>query len=50
MNELIKFIKPAPIDEVPSKKQKKQQAGQKKQAEPEPQTKREWCKNELNLL
>ena len=33
MDEFIKFVKPAPIDEVPTKKQKKQMAGQKKPAE-----------------
>ncbi|XP_067863567.1 serine--tRNA ligase, cytoplasmic [Heptranchias perlo] len=30
LNELIKFVKPAPIDQEPSKKQKKQQEGNKK--------------------
>ena len=33
MDEFIKFVKPAPIDEAPTKKQKKQMAGQKKPAE-----------------
>ena len=42
MDEFIKFVKPAPIDEAPTKKQKKQMAGQKKQAEAQqPQTKQE---------
>ena len=42
MDEFIKFVKPAPIDETPTKKQKKQMAWQKKQAEAQqPQTKQE---------
>lgn len=42
MDEFIKFVKPAPIDEAPTKKQKKQMASQKKQAEAQqPQTKQE---------
>ena len=42
MDEFIKFVKPAPIDEAPTKKQKKQMAGQKKQPEAQqPQTKQE---------
>ena len=30
MDEFITFVKPAPINEAPTKKQKKQMAGQKK--------------------
>ena len=31
--EMIKFVKPAPVDEPLTKKQKKQQAGMKKEGE-----------------
>lgn len=41
LDEFIKFVKPAPIDEAPTKKQKKQMAGQKKVADTQAQTKPE---------
>ena len=41
LDEFIKFVKPAPIDEAPTKKQKKQMAGQKKTADTQAQTKPE---------